>query len=378
MQHRNIDHPVYVDTDDKLKQLSEQWRNCEVLALDTEFIRTDTFFPIGALIQLSDGKGCFLIDPLALNDLSPLRDLLADESIVKVLHSCGEDLEVFDGLLGALPKPLFDTQLACAMDGYGFSVGYQRLTQAMLQVQLGKGETRSNWLQRPLSSSQIHYAALDVAYLPSMYQQLRDSLAAKGRLSWLQEECELMVESYANPEGLEHYYKKVKSAWKLSPLELSILRELTQWRELSARQRDVPRARVLSDKSCFEIARTRPKHLKSLSVIESVTPKMVRGDGEHILNIVKQVLNDVDRESLPESVPRPLPAQTTALLKSLKSHVGHRAEQLQMAPELLARKRDYEALLRSGAYSGEYHLPPSLMGWRKSIIGDQLLSMVVS
>lgn len=372
----NIDHPTYIDNDDELARLCEQWSKSPILALDTEFIRTDTFYPIGALLQVSDGAGCFLIDPLVLNNLAPLSALLKNPSIIKVLHSCSEDLEVFDRMLGVIPQPMFDTQLAAAMDGYGFAVGYQRLTQEMLGIHVAKGETRSNWLQRPLTQSQIHYAALDVAYLPRMYQQFHDSLSSKGRLSWLQEDCVLMLQKFSATGDIENYYKKVKSAWKLSSAELAILRELIQWRELSARERDVPRSRVLSDRSCADIARLKPKNVKALSVIDGVIAKMVREDGETVLRIVKQT-GVVDRSVLPERLPRPLPAETSSLLKLLKAHTRHRAEQLQVAPEVLAKKRDFEALIRSGANNANYQLPSSLEGWRKAVIGDQLMAILL-
>ncbi len=375
MQLRHIDHPHYIDSDDELERLCRQWSTATVLALDTEFIRTDTFYPIGALIQVSDGKGCFLIDPLTINDFSGFSQLLVNNDIVKVLHSCSEDLEVFDRLLGVVPSPLIDTQVAAALDGYGFSLGYQRLTEALLQIHVAKGETRSNWLQRPLTDSQIHYAALDVAYLPEMYQLLTESLQRKGRLSWLYEECELLVSTAAETEPFDQYYKKVKSSWKLSARELGILQALTLWRESKAREKDIPRGRVVKDRSCYDIARLRPKTSQDLLAIDEVGPKTVRHYGDAIIDIVKQAWALADN-ALPSRLPKPLPPETGTLMKALKSHVGHRAEQLQIAKELLAKKRDYEALLRSGFNGRDYQLPETLMGWRKSVVGDELLALV--
>ena len=343
-----------------------------MLALDTEFIRTDTFYPIAALVQVSDGKNCFLIDPQLIKQLEPLKQLLENKNIVKVLHSCSEDLEVFDCLLGVLPQPLFDTQLGAAMDGYGYSLGYQRLTQAMLQIELAKGETRSNWLQRPLSSSQIHYAALDVAYLPCLYYRLRDSLSSKGRLNWLQEDCQVMLDRFSKPDNFDQYYQKVKSAWKLNRAELAILREITTWREHCAREHNVPRSRVLTDRSCYEISRMNPQRLRDLANVDGLMPKTIRTYGEKLLQLIEYA-QSLQQHQWPESLPRPLPAQTGALLKKLKNHVNECADQLQIAAELLVKKRDYEAVLRSGIGGGQYQLPESLKGWRKAVVGDQLL-----
>ena len=369
-------HPVYIDDNETLRKFCLQWQHATVLALDTEFIRTDTFYPIGALLQVSEGTGCFLIDPLSIDDFSPLTALLTDPGIVKVLHSCSEDMEVFERLFQVLPQPLIDTQIAAGLDGYGFSLGYQKMTEALLQIHVPKGETRSNWLQRPLTESQIHYAALDVAYLPEMYQQLKQSLESKGRWQWLLEECAPLVNGQSDTDAVTQYYKKVKSVWKLSSRQLAVLQIVVEWREGEARRCDRPRGRILKDKSCFEIARLQPRDVRSLSSIEDVGSSTVRKYGQELLKLVVTGLSVAESE-LPAPLPKPLPPQTGSLLKQLKAHVSHRAEHLQMAPELLVRKRDYEALLRSGFSSQNYQLPASLCGWRKSVIGDDLLNIVI-
>ena len=374
---QQINHPVYIDTNETLQHFCQQWSQSEILALDTEFIRTDTFYPIGALIQVSDGRGCFLIDPLTIDDFSTFSALLTSTNIIKVLHSCSEDLEVFDRLFGVVPSPLMDTQIAAGLDGLDFSMSYQRMTEALLQIHIPKGETRSNWLQRPLTDSQIHYATLDVAYLPQMYQLLKSSLENKGRWSWLQEECRLLVKKYQEAGDLSVYYQKIRAIWKLSSLQLAILRAVTMWREAKARELDKPRGRVLKDSCCYEIARIKPTDIKSLSRISDINHKTIRLYGEFILDLVSKV-ETLDPDSYPAELPRPLPTETGALLKQLKAQVGACAESLQIPIELLAKKRDYEALLQSGIYNGEYQLPATLSGWRKSVIGDQLLELLKS
>ncbi len=375
MLSRQIDHPVYIDTNEALARFCEQWARADVLALDTEFIRTDTFYPIGALIQVSDGTGCFLIDPLPIDDFTGFKALMTNPGITKVLHSCSEDLEVFDRLLGVLPAPLIDTQIAAGMNGLGFSLGYQAMTEALLQIHVAKGETRSNWLQRPLTDSQIHYAALDVAYLPEMYAMLRDALSRNERMPWLQEECDKLVNSYDRTDAISQHYLKVKSAWKLSRPQLGVLQLVIEWREHKARERDRPRGRVLKDRSCFEIARLQPNSIKALSSIDEIGHKTVRNNGQDLLDLIRQG-QQLDAMALPPALPKPLPPAQGTMMKRLKAHVVKRAEQLQMAPELLARKKDYEALLRSGIYGNEYQLSDSMSGWRKKIIGDDLLAIV--
>ena len=375
MLSQQIDQPIYIATNETLASFCEQWSRASVLALDTEFIRTDTFYPIGALIQVSDGTACFLIDPLPIDDFTAFKELMTDPQITKVLHSCSEDLEVFDRLFGVLPAPLIDTQIAAGMNGLGFSLGYQAMTEALLQIHVAKGETRSNWLQRPLTDSQIHYAALDVAYLPQMYSMLCDSLADNNRLPWLQEECDKLISNYGAPDAIRMHYRKVKSAWKLSPPQLAVLQLVIEWRENKARERDRPRGRVLKDKSCFEIARLQPDSTHALADIDEIGPKTVRKNGDELLALIKQA-QALDSAELPAALPKPLPPANGSIMKRLKAHVAKRAEQLNMAPELLARKKDYESLLRSGFDSGEYRLPETLSGWRKEVVGDDLLAIL--
>lgn len=374
MVQQYSDQPIYIEHNDTLAKYCQQWAQCELLALDTEFIRTDTFYPKGALLQISDGVDCFLIDPLAIDEFAPLVAILTDPSIVKVVHSCSEDLEVFECLFGVVPRPLIDTQIAAGMDGHGFSLGYQAMTQALLDIHVEKGETRSNWLQRPLTASQIHYAALDVAYLPAMYHLLVASLTAKGRLEWLLEECQALIEIEPDEQKITEYYKKVKSAWKLSARELTFLQRLTQWRERQARDRNIPRGRVLKDCCCFDLARLRPAVASDLDRVKELPGQFVRRYGDVVMAIVEQAAK-VSAEDCVQCLPKPLPPESNSLMKKLKAHVHSRAEQLQLAPEVLARKKDYEALLRAGRDG--YQLPPSLSGWRKHVIGDELLALAM-
>ncbi|MFT7127932.1 MAG: ribonuclease D, partial [Gammaproteobacteria bacterium] len=320
MDSRHVDHPVYIQSNEDLLRFCRQWMNCEILALDTEFIRTDTFYPKGALIQVSDGTGCFLIDPLPIDDFSPFKDLLENEQIVKILHSCSEDLEVFDTLFGIVPHPIFDTQIAASMVGYGYSLGYQAMTEKLLSIHVPKGETRSNWLQRPLTTSQIHYAALDVAYLPEMYLMLMGLLQEKGRLQWMQEECSLLVKSIPDEEKINSHYIKVKSAWKLTGQQLTLLQRLVQWREIEARHKNIPRGRVVKDRCCFDIAQLQPQSLPELGRISELPQKLIRQDGEMIIDLVKDVKNTSETEYL-EPLQRPLPPETGSILKRLQSHI---------------------------------------------------------
>lgn len=364
--------PEMVTTSDQLEKLCQQWTQCEAVMVDTEFMRTDTFYPIPALIQIGDGNGVYLIDPLAFEDLSAIKGLFTNPNVVKVLHSCSEDLEVFAYSLGVLPTPLFDTQVAAAIAGEGFSVGYANLVRQMLDIELPKGETRSNWLQRPLSVSQIHYAAQDVIYLQVLYQQLKEKLIDQGRLSWLESDCVDIICAANTPTEFDQVYLKVKGAWSLTSQELAILQAIASWREEEARARDIPRNRLLKDKGLLEIAQNKPKHIKLLATLEGVPPRTVRIDGEVLVDIVVNAIQK-DKSEWPARLPKPLPPEAGNLMKRFRSRVVAISESMNISTEILARKKDFETIVRAGYFSGEYSMPDYFSSWRNEILEEPLL-----
>ena len=198
-----------IASDAGLTSACTQWSTKTVLGLDTEFFRERTYYPRPALIQVADDEGVALVDPLAVSDFAPLDRLLADPTRVILMHSCGEDLEVFERLFPSPPTRIFDTQLAAAFTGYGFSLGYSALVAALLGVELDKGETRSDWLRRPLSESQQRYAALDVMYLAPMHDQLSKALVRLGRADWVEQEFEFRRQCREVERQPEAAYLKV-------------------------------------------------------------------------------------------------------------------------------------------------------------------------
>ena len=367
--------PVWIAQDAELAELCARLRQQAAIAVDTEFMRTDTFYPIAGLIQLGDGKTSFLIDPLAIQDFSPLRELMLDEQVVKVLHSCSEDIEVFERLLGIVPSPIFDTQIAAAFAGFGFSLGYAGLIKAALGVEIPKDETRSDWLQRPLSASQLKYAALDVAHMLIVYGKLLQLLKASERLQWVKSDCVDLVTNARKPDDFSDAFHKVGFAWKLRPQELAILRDLCIWRETEARARDIPRNRLIKEPSLFEIARKQPQDLTHLQRIEDIPSRTLRTDTETLLGIVKASAA-TDSSTWPARLDAPLALSEAPLMKLLKKYVREVAESSNLPPEVLIRKKEYEALVRSGMKGGTYTLPERLLGWRYDLIGKGLLELV--
>ena len=365
----------WITSDAELAERCAGWNTLAFIALDTEFIRVDTFYPIAGLLQISDGNATFLLDPLLITQWQPLAQVLSNPKVVKVLHACGEDLEVFARLTGALPTPLFDTQLAAGYLNIGFSMGYSRLVQHLLQVELPKGETRSDWLQRPLSDLQVLYAAQDTAYLVEVYRLLQAQLSEQKN-AWVLQDGAALVESSAQDVDPYDLWRSIKQAWKLAPQQLAVLRELAAWREQQARLRDVPRNRVLRETTLWALAYEQPKDLQQLGRLEDMHPRIVRNDGATLLALLAHA-RSLPQEQWPEPLPEPLPIEAAKILKKLRKVGLAYAETLNIAPELMLRKKILEELLRSGYPQGPYHLPASLQGWRRDLMGDALLNCLV-
>ena len=361
----------WVTSDQELSKKCAQWAKLSYLAVDTEFIRVSTFYPIAGLIQLSDGQSVFLIDPLLITNWQPFKELLESKQVIKVLHACGEDLEVFARLMEAKPQRLFDTQIAAGLLNIGFSMGYSRLVQALLHIELPKGETRSDWLQRPLSETQVLYAAQDTLYLAQVYLQLAERLSAE-KLQWLFEDGDTLVQLHTAKPEPELRWQQIKQAWKLNRQQLGVLQHLTAWREEQAMSRDVPRSRVLKDSSLYALAEQQPSSLYQLADIVDMHPNTIRREGATVLSLIQQALAK-PAEQWPELLPQPLTVAEANQLKKLHRLAKLQAQQLDIAPEMMVKKKCLEALLRSGLETGHYQLPESLSGWRRQQLGDLLL-----
>ncbi len=361
----------WIRDDLSLAEHCREWRQLPFVAVDTEFMRVDTFYPKAGLIQIGDGKCAFLIDPLLIGNWQPLAELIEDRNVVKVLHACSEDLEVLLRLTGKLPQPLFDTQLAAGYLNLGFSMGYSRLVQEVLGIDLPKGETRSDWLQRPLSETQVSYAAEDAVHLAELFSALRARLS-DDKYAWVLEDGAELVAQLRREVQPDSLYREVKLAWKLSPQQLAVLRALCAWREREARLRDVPRNRILKEHALWPIAKSQPTNLAALARIDDMHPRTLRQDGETLLQLIKHAAS-LPAEQWPEPLPEPLPIEASGILKQLRAVGQAEGQRLGIAPELMLRKKTLEALLKSGYPDGPYQLPDSLRGWRRERMGQALL-----
>jgi ribonuclease D len=353
---------------DAFEALLAEHRAASAVAVDTEFMRRNTFYPQVALLQLCFTDRAWLVDPLALEDTAPLVALFEDPAITKVLHSASEDLEVFDHWLGALPRPLFDTQRAAGLLDQGFGMGYRGVVEQAFGVALDKGETRSDWLRRPLSDSQCRYAALDVAYLLPLYERQRADAEAAGKLPWILEEGEVACAGAGSRNPA--YHLRVKSAWKLAPRQLAALERLCAWREDEAASRDKPRSWILDDRLCLAIAQAMPASPAALAAAGAIPPAVLRRRGDALLECIAQA-RALPEAALPAPLPPPLDNEERKRLKALKGRVRALAAAAAVAPEMLLAGRDLELLLRE-ARGLPISEPASWQGWRRALAIEPL------
>jgi ribonuclease D len=363
-----------ITSDDEVAALLSDTSACRAVVVDTEFMRRNTFYPQVALLQLCfdggplDGRA-LLIDPLTLGDTGPIKALLRRPELVKVLHSASEDLEVFQRWLGELPEPLFDTQRAAALVGLGFGLGYRKLVHLLCDVDLPKGETRSDWLQRPLSQSQCDYAAQDVTWLLKVWRELDARCRAQGKSAWVLSDGEDALRA-ARSNGVNGYYRRIKNAWKLDPRQLAALVAVCEWRESTARDRDKPRSWIIDDRVCLQLAQHRPTSRSAMRATIDIPPAAMRRYGDELLTLIAG-LEDVPEGNLPERLPRPLDARQRDLVKRLKSRVRELAVELGASPEALLQGADYELLVRRAEGQGD-PVPAHWQGWRRDRVIEPL------
>lgn len=363
----------YIDTDEQLQEVVDACLEVSVIALDTEFARTDTYYPIVGLIQIYTGAECFLIDPLSVSSIEPLKAVIEAPSLLKVLHACSEDMEVFQYALGVVPAPVYDTQIASAALGVGFSVGYQALVEHYLEISLSKDQTRSDWLARPLTTSQLDYAALDVIHLLEVYKVQLKELEGGPKLDWVEAESLGLGQGIPTVAAPEDSYKKFKGLWQLDRVQLNLLKSLCTWREITARKEDIPRNRVVDQKSLIAIVKEEITGKQEFQSQAGLNSRQVRKYGDEI-QILQSEAKLVPEEDCPEIVIRTDAPINNNKLKRLKRVVEERARSLSVAPELLTKRRHLEKLIRSEDEQGQYHLPGELGGWRESVIGAALLA----
>jgi len=343
------------------------------VTVDTEFMRETTYYPKLCLIQMAapDGEGV-LVDPLAEElELGPFMDLMANEAVLKVFHSARQDLEIVWNLGGIVPHPLFDTQVAAMVCGYGDSVSYEQLVNDLAKARVDKSSRFTDWSRRPLSDAQLTYALSDVTHLVKVYEALSADLERTGRSEWLAEEMEVLT----SPDT---YRADPANAWKRlsgrmsKPKEIAVLMEVAAWREREAQDRDVPRSRVLKDEAVIDVATSQPRSVEALGRLRSIPSGFERSrTGAEILAAVERGL-----ERDPKTVPVPERSRTrggggAALVELLKVLLKAVAEAERVAPKIIATVDDLEGI----AEEGESADVAAMHGWRRRLFGDKAVAL---
>lgn len=373
IEHHMQIHPLITDSK-SLAELCERLAKSPWVAIDTEFMRENTFWPDLCLVQIADDKEAAAIDPKAHGlDLQPLLDLMvANDDVLKVFHAGGQDIEIIYNLTGKTPFPLFDTQIAAMALGLGEQIGYGNLVDAWLGITLDKGARFTDWARRPLDKRQIDYAIGDVTHLIQIFPMMLDDLRKNGRGVWLDQEMERIgeVANYANPP--EEAWKRVKIASK-KPEVLGRLKALAAWREYEARDKNLPRGRIVKDETLADIASHPPRTQEDLGKVRGLSATWKSNEiGKRLMDAIANA-QPMTREDMPERDPRrPGLNKDGALVADLlKLLLKIRAKEIDVAPRLLARTDDLE-MLAAGVREGLAILD----GWRYEQYGQDALDLV--
>lgn len=365
-----MDTPLLINDPAALEEALNRLAQSDWFAIDTEFIREETYWPRLCLVQVATPDFLACIDPIALDDLDGLFALMQDPGITKVFHAAGQDLEIFHHLTAKVPAPVFDTQVAAPLLGHPEQAGFARLVSGLLGVELEKGHARTDWSRRPLPPEVLTYAADDVRYLVPLYERIHAELAERGRLEWLQPEFARLTDPARYDPPAAEAWQRVKGGDRLPDRGRATLQALAEWRENTARDEDVPRGRIARDDVLIDIARSQPKSRAQLGQMRSVRGPLIDRHGERLLELVAE-----SRQTQPPLPVRrgrqvTLDAAGEALADALSAVIRLRAEEVDLNPTSLASRKD---LARIAAGETAHNV---LAGWRAGLVADQLDALV--
>jgi len=370
-------HYQLIEDQNSLNNLCDQLVKAKVLAIDTEFVRTRTLYAKLGLLQVCDGEQLALIDPLAIDDLSPFWALLTNENITKVLHACSEDLEVFLTAGNCKPVNLIDSQIMMSFLGHGLSLGYAAMVKHFTDIELDKSESRTDWTKRPLTEKQLDYASADVDHLFDIYPKLLAEITQAGFLAYAQQETQSMIEKKFTPIIENEMYLNIKMNWRLNPKQLNLLKYLATWRFQQAQKRDLPIGFVAKDHTLMALAQSNPDNVNTMLTLEGVETLDVRHKGKAMLAVLSQA-DQAEVSSYPEKIDRldeyPGYKQT---FKKMKTFLITASEQQGLAIENVASKKQINQFL-----TWQFNLNDArnslakvdlITGWRYELFGQTLL-----
>lgn len=359
-----------INTTEELASACSRLAAHPFVTVDTEFLRETTYYPKLCLIQIASPDEAVMVDPLADGlDLAPFMTLMTDQNVVKVFHAARQDLEIVWMLGRVLPTPLFDTQVAAMVCGYGDSVGYEQLVNDLAKARIDKSSRFTDWSRRPLSEAQLVYAESDVTHLRDIYLALQADLAASGRESWVAEEMAVLNSPGTYEVKPENAWQRLKGRLR-KPKELAVLMELAAWREREAQHRDVPRQRVLKDDALMDIVQRAPRSAEALGELRSVPNGFERSRaGGEVLAAVERALA-LDPRDLPRLERERGRPSNGAVLDLLKVLLKATADAERVAPKIIASTDDLEEIA-----SDDQADVPALHGWRREIFGEKALAL---
>lgn len=368
---------MYIRTTEALLALCEEAEKFGKLAIDVEFIRENTYVPQLALIQIAIDQTCAIIDPLEVPDLTPIFNLVNADHVVKVFHAANQDLEVLFWHSSVPPMRVFDTQVAAAMVGEGDQLAYGRLVERLLGVSLAKGESYTNWLRRPLTPAQLMYALDDVRYLLPIHEILSERLDQLGRTEWVTEEFQKLenLDLYQrNPRTL---YRRIRRGRNLSAQALAVLRELAEWRDNEARERNRPPGSILKDEFLVEIARKAPRTLEALQGFRGQPRREIERSGAEILALVERGLNVAEADRPRSQRKYRLTRTEELMVKFVDAYLKALCQDKKLSAPSIANRADIEQLVylyrRDKLQTKQCLL---LQGWRGDMFGAQLLAVL--
>ncbi len=360
----------FIDNPEKLESFCQQLKPSPWLAIDTEFLREKTYYPIFCLMQIAtpDVVGC--IDPLTIPSLDPMFDILFDTSKVKVFHSGRQDLEIIYQLSGKVPSPLFDTQIAAPLLGQQTNAGYGSLVSHLLNINLSKTHTRTDWSQRPLSQEQLNYAADDVIYLGKIYLIMQEQLQRLGRAGWLEDDFLQLANSELYKTSPEDAWHRIKSKNKLTEKQLSIIQVLSHWREQTAQSENRPRNWLIKDETILDMAKIQPTSTKDLFKLRGLNERTIKRHGSKLCELVRQGQLQPPKSFTQKRKSNPKTPNQEAVLDILSAFVRIKADEHSINPASLASRKDLEKFLLDSNNN------PITKGWRNSLVGQELKAII--
>lgn len=354
-----------------LAEFCDAAKNFDFVTVDTEFLRETTYWPILCLVQMATPEEAVIVDPMVEGfDLGPMFELFQNKSVVKVFHAAKQDIEIFVKLSGDAPQPVFDTQVAAAVCGFGDSISYDNLVRMITGTQLDKSSRFTNWSHRPLTDKQLTYALGDVTHLRDCYLHIVDLLEEKDRLPWIEDELAALMDR-------NNYLVQPEDAWKRlkmkvnRPRDLAMMQELAAWRELKAQQQDVPRGRVVKDDAIYELAQQQPNSTKAFDRLRSFSKGFGRSSSaDEIIKIVTQV-QSIDKDDLPKVPRKPNgPSPKGAIGDLLRVLLKAVSETEGVAPRIIASSDDIDQIVLN-----DHAEVPALSGWRREVFGNKALAI---